>query len=166
MAGRRSVRWRAERCTARQEKHGPDGCQHHRLVIVSGWVFWLRPDGSNAQHLRHEREVKFWHVRRQLGHLPLPPRRIDERARVSAPLLLVPLHMAAALALAPLDDIASVIDKMRVRLNRTQSKSAGFEGGGMTKNGGGRIWAHDRENSVVDPLGERSSQTVAASRCH
>ena len=33
----------------------------------------------------------------------------------------------------------------------------------MTKNGG-RIWAHDWENSVVDPLGERSSQTVAASR--
>ena len=30
----------------------------------------------------------------------------------------------------------------------------------MTKNGG-RIWAHDWENSVVDPLGERSSQTVA-----
>ena len=26
-----------------------------------------------------------------LGHLPLPPRRIDERARVSSPLLLVPL---------------------------------------------------------------------------
>ena len=56
---------------------------------------------------------------------------------------------------------------MRVRLNWTQSKSAGFQapGGGMTKNGG-RIWAHDWENSVVDPLGERSSQTVAASRCH
>ena len=35
----------------------------------------------------------------------------------------------------------------------------------MTKNGG-RIWAHDWENSVVDPLGERSSQTVAASRWH
>ena len=30
----------------------------------------------------------------------------------------------------------------------------------MTKNSG-RIWAHDWENSVVDPLGERSSQTVA-----
>ena len=54
-------------------------------------LHWLRPDGSNAQHLRHEREVKFWHVRRQLGHLPLPPRRISERARVSSPLLLVPL---------------------------------------------------------------------------
>ena len=26
-----------------------------------------------------------------LGHLPLPPRRIRERARVSSPLLLVPL---------------------------------------------------------------------------
>ena len=51
MAGRRSVRWRAERCTARQEKHGATD------------IF-----------------------------LPLPPRRIDERARVSAPLLLVPLH--------------------------------------------------------------------------
>ena len=35
----------------------------------------------------------------------------------------------------------------------------------MTKNGG-RIWAHDWENSVVDPLGERSSQTVAASQWH
>ena len=35
----------------------------------------------------------------------------------------------------------------------------------MTKNGG-RIWAQERENSVVDPLGERSSQTVAASRWH
>ena len=39
-------------------------------------------------------------------------------------------------------------------------KVGGFRRGGMTKNGG-RIWAHDRENSVVDPLGERSSQTVA-----
>ena len=29
----------------------------------------------------------------------------------------------------------------------------------MTKNGG-RIWAHDWENSVVDALGERISQTV------
>ena len=36
-----------------------------------------------------------WHVRRQLGHLPLPPRRIDERARVSSPLLLVPLLFGA-----------------------------------------------------------------------
>ena len=44
-------------------------------------------------------------------------------------------------------------------------KVGGFPGGGMTKNGG-RIWAHDWETSVVDPLGERSSQTVAASRCH
>ena len=59
--------------------------------VASGWVFCFRPDGSTAQHLRHEREVKFWHVRRQLGHLPLPPRRIDERARVSSQLLLVPL---------------------------------------------------------------------------
>ena len=63
----------------------------------------------------------------------------------------------------------SVSIKMRVRLNRTQSKSAGFQapGGGMTKNGG-RIWAHDGENSVVDPLGERTKELAdrCASRCH
>ncbi|EOD23613.1 hypothetical protein EMIHUDRAFT_239435 [Emiliania huxleyi CCMP1516] len=40
------------------------------------------------------------------------------------------------------------------------SIKVGGRGGGTTKNGG-RIWAHDWENSVVDPLGERSSQTVA-----
>ena len=44
----------------------------------TGWMMW--------------NYLIFWHVRRQLGHLPLPPRRIGERARVSAPLLLVPLH--------------------------------------------------------------------------
>ena len=37
----------------------------------------------------------------------------------------------------------------------------------MTKNGG-RIWAHDWENSVVDPLGERTKELAdrCASRCH
>ena len=47
MAGRRSVRWRAERCTARPKKHGSDDCQgcnglrapfaqrvHHRVLPV------------------------------------------------------------------------------------------------------------------------------------
>ena len=36
MAGRRSVRWRAERCTARPKKHGSDDCQTSDLR--QGWT--------------------------------------------------------------------------------------------------------------------------------
>ena len=35
MAGRRSVRWRAERCTARPKKHGSDDCHCHCLCPLA-----------------------------------------------------------------------------------------------------------------------------------
>ena len=89
MAGRRSVRWRAERCTARPKKHGSDDCQlllvpllgrrartrsaphltlrspamasTPRLSETRGTI-QLRSTGSNALSLRRDKTARILHA--------------------------------------------------------------------------------------------------------
>ena len=44
---RRGVRWRAERCIARQEKRGSDGCHRCQIWPTLGWTFLVSTQNHN-----------------------------------------------------------------------------------------------------------------------